>query len=388
MARAARERSEQERETQPFTARRSPGIRACSEPIHTKPQPRLGLALACGPADALALAVEAERAGFDSVWATEFSWRSATVPMAAIAAATSRITIGSAIAYALGRSPAVLAAEARDIDELSDGRLILGLGSAQPARIRDWLGQEPTDVVGRVAEVIDALRALWGLGTESVQYQGRHVRVAIEATPSAYPPRRERIPVLLAAVNPKMLHVAGAVADGLIAHPIVDSDALREQVRPALEAAAASAGRPASPLVAAMTIVVVDAAEERARRSAAAQIAFYAQHSTYEPLMRLYGFAEAAASIRGAARRGDWEAAVAAVSGPMIDRLSVAGPPELVRTRIGSRLEARDCDVLILHTPSMLMSARSAGILGDRGAVYRDHVARLIDTLAAPSRSA
>ena len=332
----------------------------------------------------MTLAVEAERAGFDSVWTTEFSWRSATVPMAAIATATSRITIGSAIAYALGRSPAILAAEARDIDELSDGRLILGLGSAQPARIRDWLGQEPTDIPGRIAEVIDALRALWGLGTGSARYQGRHVRVAVEATPSAYPPRRERIPVLLAAVNPKMLHVAGAVADGLIAHPIVDSATLREQVRPALEAAAASAGRPASPMVAAMTIVVVDAAEERARRNAAAQIAFYAQHRTYEPLMRRRGFAEAAASIRDAARRGDSKAAVAAVSDPMIDRLAVAGRPELVKTRIGARLEARDCDTLILHTPSMLMSAPAADTPGKPGAAYRDHVMRLIETFAAP----
>ena len=78
--------------------------------------PRLGMALACGPTDAVALAVEAEEAGFDSVWTTEFSWRSAIVPMAAIATATRRVTIGSAIAYALGRSPVVLAAEARDCD--------------------------------------------------------------------------------------------------------------------------------------------------------------------------------------------------------------------------------------------------------------------------------
>lgn len=340
------------------------------------------MALACGPSDAVSLAVEAERAGFDSVWTTEFSWRSATVPMAAIAAATDRVAIGSAIAYALGRSPAVLAAEARDIDELSDGRLILGLGSAQPARIRGWLGTEPTDIPARVSEVIESLRALWKLGEEAVSYRGRHVRVDIEATPGAYPPRRRDVPILLAAVNERMLRVAGAVADGLIAHPIVDGSALREMVRPTLEAAAASAGRATTPLVAAMVIVVVDDDEERARRNAASQIAFYAQHPTYAPLMAHYGLVEASASIRDAAQRGDWNAAVAAVPDPMIDRLSVAGPAGLVRTRIDDRLEAADCDTLILHTPSMLMSDPDARASGDPAATYRNHASRLIDALA------
>lgn len=340
------------------------------------------MALTCGPSDAVALAVAAERAGFDSVWATEFSWRSATVPMAAIAAATDRVAIGSAIAYALGRSPAVLAAEARDIDELSDGRLILGLGSAQPARIRRWLGTDPADVPARVAEVIEAVRALWGLGADPVSYRGRHVRVDVEATPSAYPPRRRHLPILLAAVNLRMIQVAGAVADGLIAHPIVDGSALREVVRPALEAAAGSAGRATAPLVAAMVIVVVDGDEDRARRNAASQIAFYAQHPTYAPLMAHYGLVEASASIRAAADRGDWNAAVAAVPDPMIDRLSVAGPAGFVKARIRDRLEARDCDTLILHTPSMLMSDPDARASGDPGAAYRDHASRLIDAFA------
>ena len=130
------------------------------------------MALACGARDAVALAGQAERAGFDSVWTTEFSWRSATVPMAAIAATTTRITIGSAIAYALGRTPAVLAAEARDIDELSRGRLILGLGSAQPDRVRRWFGADGTDLAAHVGEVVEAVRTLWGIGAAPVRYDG------------------------------------------------------------------------------------------------------------------------------------------------------------------------------------------------------------------------
>ena len=355
-----------------------------TDPVPSEPEPLLGVALACGPADAVALAVQAEQAGFDSVWATEFSWRSATVPMAAIAATTTRVTIGSAIAYALGRSPAVLAAEARDIDELSDGRLILGLGSAQPARIRDWLGVEATDVPARVAEVIEALHVLWSIGAEPVQYRGRHVRVAVGATPSAYPPRSQRLPVLLAAVNRKMVHVAGAVADGLIGHPTMDGFAMRDLVRPQLEAAAASAGREA-PLVVAMLIAVVDDDEERARANAAAQIVFYAQHTTYAPLMRYYGFEDAAAAIRRAAGGGDWPAAVSAVPDEMINRLAAAGSATEVRDRVAERCGRRDCDVLILHTPSRLMSKPEAVAAGDPARVYREHAQRLIDACAPPA---
>src|SRR5919108_1885834 len=80
----------------------------------------------------------AEDAGFDSVWATEFYDRSATVALAAMAQATTAIELGSAIAYAFGRTPLVLAVEARDLDELSGGRLIFGLGTGTRRMQRDW----------------------------------------------------------------------------------------------------------------------------------------------------------------------------------------------------------------------------------------------------------
>jgi len=82
-----------------------------------------------GPAELAQAARLAESAGFVSAWATEFYDRSATVALAAMTQATSTIELGSAIAYAFGRTPLVLAAEARDLDELSDGRITLGLGT-------------------------------------------------------------------------------------------------------------------------------------------------------------------------------------------------------------------------------------------------------------------
>jgi alkanesulfonate monooxygenase SsuD/methylene tetrahydromethanopterin reductase-like flavin-dependent oxidoreductase (luciferase family) len=91
--------------------------------------------------DTVAASRLAEAAGLESVWATEFTDRSATVAMAAMAGETETITIGSAIAYAFGRTPLVLAAEARDLDAVSDGRLILGTGTKRMQR--DWHGLDP-----------------------------------------------------------------------------------------------------------------------------------------------------------------------------------------------------------------------------------------------------
>ncbi len=103
----------------------------------------MGLALHGGSlAIAAAAARRAESAGFASVWTTEFYDRSATVSLAAMAAATDRLTLGSAIMYAVGRSPLVLAVEAADLDELSGGRLVLGLGTGTKRMQADWHGAD------------------------------------------------------------------------------------------------------------------------------------------------------------------------------------------------------------------------------------------------------
>ena len=82
----------------------------------------------------------ADRAGFDSVWTSELYNRSATVTLAALAGTTEDCAIGSGILYGVGRSPLMLAAEARDLDELSSGRFVLGLGNGTRKMIADWHG--------------------------------------------------------------------------------------------------------------------------------------------------------------------------------------------------------------------------------------------------------
>ena len=119
----------------------------------------LGIVLSLASIDETVTAArQAEEAGFESVWTTEFPDHSATVGLAAVALATERVTLGTAIAYAFGRTPLVLAAEARDLDALSDRRLILGLGTGTKRMQRDWHGLDGDHPAPRMEELVPLLR--------------------------------------------------------------------------------------------------------------------------------------------------------------------------------------------------------------------------------------
>ena len=203
---------------------------------------RLGVAVHGGTlATVAAAARRAEERGFESVWTTEFYDRSAIVSLAAMAQATSTVTLASGIAYAVGRSPLVLACEARDLDELSGGRLLLGLGTGTVRMQQDWHGADGRSPAPRLEELVPLLRRIWAMDASGVQHEGRFYRMALQPTAEVTP--RPPIPVYLAGFNPRMVQAAGAVADGLVGHPIFTRRYVEEVVRPALAAGAARTGR-------------------------------------------------------------------------------------------------------------------------------------------------
>src|SRR3954449_6209476 len=151
-----------------------------------------------GPRDLADAARLAEGAGFASVWATEFYDRSATVALAAMAQATSTIELGSAIAYAFGRTPLVLAAEARDLDELSGGRITLGLGTGTRRMQQDWHGLDGEHPAGRMEELVPLIRKLWRLHEGPIDFEGRFYRLKVKPTAVVGPPPRLDLPIYLA----------------------------------------------------------------------------------------------------------------------------------------------------------------------------------------------
>jgi probable F420-dependent oxidoreductase len=311
---------------------------------------RRGLCVFGADLASLAAAGEAaDAAGFDAVWTSELYNRSATVTLAAIAPRTSRATLGSGIVYGVGRSPLMLAAEAADLDELSGGRFILGVGNGTRRMISDWHGLDGDAPAVRMEELVPLLRKVWRLPEEPVDHDGRFYRLKLAALDRSA--RVPDIPIYTAGVGARMIESAGRVADGLIAHTMCVPRYLADIARPAVERGAAKAERdPGGVQVATFALACAAPDAEVARREAAAMIAFYGTVKSYGVVFEHCGFGAEAKAIQEAFAKRDLAAMVGAVSEPMIDEFAAAGTPE----EVDAALRRYDgvVDEVVLSVPS------------------------------------
>lgn len=314
----------------------------------------------CVFAGSLATTVEistaADAAGLNAAWTGEFNDRSAIVALAEMAHHTRSCRIGSAIAYAVGRSPLILANEARGLDEISGGRLVLGIGTGTKGMQKGWHGErDPESPAVRLEELIPLLRRIWRLHEGPIRHEGRFYSINLAATADVLPPLREQIPVFTAGVNARMIETAGRVSDGLVCHPTFSSQYLGEVVRPAIARGVERTGRDRTAVeIVGMLMCSVHEDEEVARRELAAQIAFYAAPRAYAPMMERSGFAAEAERVRRAFAAGDHHGMIDAVSDQMLDAIGVAGTAEQVRAGIARR--ADDFDHVGLYSPSFTLS--------------------------------
>lgn len=312
----------------------------------------LGLsAFAPDIAGTVRIAKAADEAGLDTVWTSELFNRSAMIPLAAMAGVTQSCKLGSAITYGVGRSPLAMNAEARDLDELSGGRFVLGLGNGTRRMISDWHGLDPAAPAVRMEELVGLLRKLWNVHDSPIDHEGRFYRLKFRPIEDTPPPLSPRLPIYTAGVNPRMVESAGRVADGVIAHPICSLRYLEEVVRPAVARGAAHTGRDATDIaVTSMVISVVHDDEEQARDEAANQIAFYSSVKSYHPVLAAGGFGEEAVRIREAFAARDLSGMRRAVTDEMIDELAVTGTGDQVMA--GLRRYDRVLDHTIIYSPT------------------------------------
>lgn len=280
-------------------------------------------------------AVRAEAAGFDSVFTIEFFNRHGYAPLGAIAQATERIGIGTGIANAFTRSPLLHASAAMDLDELSGGRMILGLGSATRRMNEDWFGVPFSAPAPRMRELVELVRAAIaaqdGVG---FRWEGEHwkLNVPIYARPGA---ARKTIPIWVAAVNRGMIAAAGAVADALVGHPIATRRWHREVTLPGLRAAEDGAGRPAGACALAPYVLTSLAPDrETAVRDAKGQIGFYFTTKLYHSILAHHGLEEIGAACSAALRRFDTKAMAEAIPDALVDEVAIACTPDEARDRL------------------------------------------------------
>jgi len=312
----------------------------------------LGVSVA-GAADLARLAARAEAAGFDALWTAEM-FHDPFLPLAAAATSTSRIGLGTSIALAFVRSPWVTALAALDLDVLSGGRFMLGLGTGLKRLNERWHGVaygKPTPHIRECVQVIRLITRAAHRG-EPIRFSGQYYDVDIQGWRRPLAPVRESIPIYLAAVREGMIRTAAQVADGLLGHPIYSPAWVRDVVLPSLARGLRDAGRDRRHFRLCLAVCcAIDGDATKARRAAAATIAFYATVNTYEPLFAR--FAREVSAIQDALMRNDSAAMAAAVSDEMIDTFAAAGTADEVRKRIAPYLEL--ADTICLTPPDQLI---------------------------------
>src|SRR5205814_3949925 len=197
-----------------------------------------------GPADQLRVAQAAEALGYDSVWTAEAYGSDAATVLAWLAGQTSKIKLGAGIFQIPARSAAMTAMTAATIDQLSGGRLILGLGSSGPQVSEGWHGVRFGKQLQRTREYVAVLRL--ALARQKIEYHGETLELPLPDGPGkalklTIRPVQERIPIFLAVLGPKNVALAGEIADGWL--PVFFSPEHTKALRAPLEEGAARAGR-------------------------------------------------------------------------------------------------------------------------------------------------
>src|ERR1041384_2751000 len=186
---------------------------------------------------------EAESLGYDSVWAAEAYGSDAATVLAWLAAQTERIRVGSAIFQMPGRSPAMTAMTAATLDQLSGGRMLLGIGTSGPQVAEGWHGQRFGRMLQRTREYVEVLRM--ALARERVGFDGETLQLPLPDGPGKalklmITPVQERMPIYIAAIGPKNTTLTGEIADGWL--PTFFSPEHVAEFRTLLEEGAARAG--------------------------------------------------------------------------------------------------------------------------------------------------
>jgi probable F420-dependent oxidoreductase len=287
-----------------------------------------------GQAGKAAAAQEAR--GYDGVWTAETS-HDPFLPLALAAEHTTKVDLGTSIAVAFARNPMSLAQTSWDLNALSGGRFVLGLGSQIKAHITKRFSMPWSQPAARMRELILAIRAIWaawGDGTR-LDFQGEfytHTLMTPFFDPGPNPHGDARI--FLAGVGERMTEVAGEVADGFICHGFTTERYLREVTMPALQRGRDKAGKPMDGFELSGPMFVVTGRDEAEMATAASsvrqQIAFYGSTPAYRPVLELHGWGELQGELNRMSKEGRWKEMGDLIDDEILDAFAVVAPFDTV----------------------------------------------------------
>lgn len=323
------------------------------------------------PTDELVPLVQGwEAAGVEGVWAPQI-FGAPFSTLAAAAAVTKRIKLGTGIALAFTRSPLETACSAIDLDHISDGRVVLGLGSSAESQIEGSFGMAYGKPLTHMREVVSMVRSIIAKGHsgELQRLEGEYHTLDLSHFRLVRPARRPAIPVYLPAVFEKACIQAGEIADGLLGHPLWTTAWLRDKVGASVKQGLAKAGRQRSDIaINLMIFTVINHDRSEAICDARANIAFYTQSPQYLRYFAEIGFGKQAQAIQQAFAVQDYEAMAKACPDEMVSSITILGSADEVRAQIAERAE---------HADAITPVVPQFGIAPDKAALYRQRIADL-----------
>ncbi|MFE3460775.1 LLM class F420-dependent oxidoreductase [Nocardiopsis aegyptia] len=302
------------------------------------------------PKAAVDLVAELEKAGLDTVWVAEVYGFDSPTLMGYIAARTETVAIGSAILPLYSRTPSLIAMTAAGLDDLSDGRAILGLGASGPQVIEGWHGVPYTKPLARTRETVEICRRIWAR-EDRLTHDGSVFQLPLppeSGTGLGKPlklinhPRRPDIPIYLASLGEKNVAMTAEIADGWLPHLFIPEKA--ESVWGASLAAGRAKRDPAlgELEISAGGLLAIGEGEDTKKLLdfVRPMIALYVGgmgakgKNFYNTVARRYGYEEAAEKIQDLYLEGRKEEAAAAVPEEFVELTNMVGPESYVRERV------------------------------------------------------
>lgn len=300
-----------------------------------------------------------ERRGYDGCWTAEIN-HDPFLPLALAAEHTSRIQLGTSIAVAFARNPMTVAQIGWDLQEYSEGRLLLGLGSQIKPHIEKRFSMSWSKPVARMREFVLALHAIWECWRDGTRlaFDGEfytHTLMTPMFVPQPHPHGHPK--VFVAAVGDRMTEMCGEVADGLIAHAFSTQRYFRDVTIPTLTRGIERAGRQRRDVEVASPLFVVTGRDEaELTQNAVAtrkQIAFYASTPAYRGVLELHGWGDLQTELHRLSREGQWDAMGSLIDDTMLAEFAVVAPLDSVVRAIRGRCDGLIDRVLVGFPPSV-----------------------------------
>ena len=276
----------------------------------------------------------AEALGYDAAGFPHIAGRDALTTLAVIGPKTQRIRLATGIVPIFTRTPVTMAQEAGVVAEACGGRFMLGIGTGHAPLIESWHGTEFARPLTAMRDYLVILRELFA--NASVAHNGEMFRASFGFL-GFQPPR---VPVLVGALGPKMVQLAGELADGIVLF-LSNPQHIRDTVMPNLAIGAARAGRSVSDLEVFPCVFAAPGPDRASARDAVRRQLFaYLQMPFYRGMLSASGYADDVMGYDVGIANGDLPQALAALSDPMIDAISATGSEDEIAETLQAFLDA------------------------------------------------